>query len=352
MSQLEPRLIAIGASAGGIEALRVLVAGLPKGLPAAVVIASHLSAKSPGYLPELLASAGTLPAASPVDDEPLLPGRIYVAPPDQHILVRPGHIVLSRGAKENWMRPAVDPLFRSVAVSFRNRAIGVILTGKLYDGTAGLAAIKDRGGITVVQNPADAAAPSMPKSALRCVAVDHVVTLNAMAPLLVKLVEKSPPMDLGDLAVARHARHQSMSKPLNAQRLFGTVIWHPALSTSTEPVITILYVEDDAAVRDVVFQMLVNQGFRVLAATSADEALRILAERPVDLLFADIVLPGIDGVTLAQQAKYMRPEIKVLFATGFPMTAHERDAIKHGKLLYKPLRRAELLYEVEAALAA
>jgi len=190
------RLIAIGASAGGIEALKVLVAGLPADLPAAVAIVNHLAPESPGYLPAILSHAGPLPASHGRDREPLLPGRIYVAPPDRHMLVVGGCVLLTDGARENGMRPAIDPLFRSAAVSFGNRAIGVVLTGALDDGTAGLAAIKNRGGLAVVQDPADAETPSMPESALQHVVVDHMAPLSAMAALLVRLVQEEPPADL------------------------------------------------------------------------------------------------------------------------------------------------------------
>lgn len=203
MQQWRSRFIAIGASAGGIEALKTIAAGLPEGLPAAIAVVNHLAPNSPGYLPEILSMAGPLPATNAIDREPLLPGRIYVAPPDHHLLVKPYHIVLSRGPKENRTRPAIDPLFRSAAVSFGNRAIGVVLTGSLDDGTAGLAAIKGCSGITVVQDPADAATRSMPESALRHVVVDHVAPIAEMAPLLARLVRENPPTDLRQVAAMK-----------------------------------------------------------------------------------------------------------------------------------------------------
>jgi two-component system, chemotaxis family, protein-glutamate methylesterase/glutaminase len=203
MPHARSRLIAIGASAGGIEALKVLVRGLPARFPAAIAIVNHLSPVSEGYLPEILSKEGPVRAKNAVDREPLLPGQIYVAPPDHHLLVRPHHLTLSQGAKENRARPAIDPLFRSAAVAFGNRAIGVVLSGSLDDGTAGLAAIKGCSGIAVVQNPADARVPSMPESALRHVIVDHVVPIHAMAALLTRLVEEDPPTDLREVAAMK-----------------------------------------------------------------------------------------------------------------------------------------------------
>jgi len=115
---------------------------------------------------------------------------------------------------------------------------------------------------------------------------------------------------------------------------------------------TILFVDDDTSVRDVVIRILSQKGFGVLTAGDAYEAIRILAERPVDLIFTDIIMPGMDGVQLAKQAKLMRPSLKVLFATGYAQKAIERDTIRHGPVLLKPLRADEIIREVERLLAA
>jgi two-component system, cell cycle response regulator CpdR len=115
---------------------------------------------------------------------------------------------------------------------------------------------------------------------------------------------------------------------------------------------TILFVEDDSSVRNVVVQMLSEKGFGVLTANDAYEAIRILADRHVDLIFTDIIIPGMDGVQLAKQAKLMRPGVKVLFATGYAQKAIEWDTMRHGRVLLKPLRAAEIIREVEALLAA
>ena len=152
-------LIVVGASIGGLEALRSIVAGLPPDLPAAVCVVWHLAPDSPALLPEILARAGPLPALHPQDGDALQPGRIYVAPPDQHLLLEAGRLRLSRGPKENRFRPAIDPLFRSAARAYGPRVIGVILSGALDDGTAGMAAIKARGGLTVIQDPREAHQP-------------------------------------------------------------------------------------------------------------------------------------------------------------------------------------------------
>lgn len=181
-------IVVIGASAGGVETLARLVAGFPKEFRATVFVAQHVSPGTPSNLPHILTRAGALPASHPEDGERHMAGRIYVAPPGHHLLVRNGTMRLTRGARENLHRPAIDPLFRSAAVAFGPRVIGVVLTGFLDDGTAGLSAVKRCGGLAVVQDPGDAAYPSMPAAALRHVEVDHCVPLREMAALLSRLV--------------------------------------------------------------------------------------------------------------------------------------------------------------------
>jgi len=180
-------IIVIGASAGGIEALRNLVAALPGNLPGSLLIAMHTAADSPGVLDVILRRAARLPAHFARDNMRIESGRVYIAPPDQHMLVEPGRIRLSRGPKENRFRPAIDPLFRSAAQVYGPRVVGVILTGGLDDGTAGLWAIKQLGGATVVQDPSDAYVPSMPLSAIRHVRVDYQLPLAKIPALLVRL---------------------------------------------------------------------------------------------------------------------------------------------------------------------
>ncbi|MEI6002115.1 chemotaxis protein CheB [Paraburkholderia bengalensis] len=181
------RIFVIGASEGGIAAISALIAQLPANFPAPVFVAQHISASSLGGLPRILGRAGCLPAAHPRNMEIIQSGKVYVAPPDMHMLVQPGYVCLSRGPRENHVRPAVDPLFRSAASSYGAAVVGVILTGHLDDGTAGLIAVKDRGGIAIVQDHAESVAPSMPRSAHAHVCVDHCCTLSEMGAILVNL---------------------------------------------------------------------------------------------------------------------------------------------------------------------
>jgi two-component system, chemotaxis family, protein-glutamate methylesterase/glutaminase len=181
------RVVVIGASSGGLEALRTLLAELPADFPAAVCVVMHTAPQAPGVLPDILAQRSPLVLTHPRDGDALKPGHVYVAPPDRHLLVEPGRVRVTKGPRENRFRPAIDPLFRSAAQVFGPGAIGVVLTGNLDDGTSGLDVIKRLGGTAVVQDPSDALYPSMPRSAIDHVEVDHVVRLADLARLLVEL---------------------------------------------------------------------------------------------------------------------------------------------------------------------
>jgi len=183
-------IIVLGASAGGVQAVRVLAQSLPAEFPASLFVVIHSSPFSPFLLPQILNRDGPLLAVQTQDRMPIQPGRIYVAPPDHHLLLRGTHIHVVRGPRENLVRPAVDPLFRTAAHAFGRRVIGVVLTGNLNDGSAGLVAIKERGGLAIVQDPDDARFPSMPQSALRYVKADHLVKLGDLGPLLVRLTRE------------------------------------------------------------------------------------------------------------------------------------------------------------------
>jgi two-component system chemotaxis response regulator CheB len=180
-------LVVMGASAGGIDALRAIAAGLPQDFAAAICVVTHMSADSPGIMDVILSRAGNLPAVCVRASEPLRPGTIYVPRPDHHLIVEPGRVIVTRGPKENRFRPAIDPLFRSAAQAYGPRLVGVILTGGLDDGTAGLWTVKQLGGIAVVQDPKDALVESMPQNACTHVRVDHCLPLSRIPALLVRL---------------------------------------------------------------------------------------------------------------------------------------------------------------------
>jgi two-component system chemotaxis response regulator CheB len=186
-------IIVIGASAGGVEPLKKLISLLPRGFDAAIFIVWHISPSLTGVLPQILSRAGDLPAGNARDNEPIERGRIYVAPPDHHLVLEEGVVRISRGPKENGFRPAVDPLFRSAAYVYGPQVVGIVLSGALDDGTAGLMAIKKFGGIAIVQDPDEAEVRSMPERAMEVVSVDHCVRIEPMAALLLKLSEQEVP---------------------------------------------------------------------------------------------------------------------------------------------------------------
>jgi two-component system chemotaxis response regulator CheB len=183
----EPDIITIGASAGGVEALIVLLGGLPADLPAALFVVLHLPPMARSMLPEILGRSTRLRVGAAVDGEPIERGRVYVAPVDNHLMIEEGVV---HGARENGHRPAVDPLFRTAAAAYGDRVIGVALSGMRDCGTAGHLDVKRGGGIAVVQDPKDALFSEMPQSALDNVSVDHCVPLAELAPLLMDLVRQ------------------------------------------------------------------------------------------------------------------------------------------------------------------
>jgi two-component system chemotaxis response regulator CheB len=193
MTDLEQKLgvVAIGASAGGVEALTRLTANLSPDLPYAVLVVLHMPADAPSVLARILDRAGPLPAATATDGTPLEPGRIYVARPDRHLLVDDAHLVLSEGPTENGHRPAVNALFRSTALAYGPRVLGVLLSGVLDDGVLGAAAIKARGGVVIAQSPDDALFPAMPTNAMRAGVVDHVSPAADMGGLIKQLTGRT-----------------------------------------------------------------------------------------------------------------------------------------------------------------
>ncbi len=183
-------IIVIGTSAGGVEALTELVSHLPSSLPAAVFVVIHLLVDSSSVLPRILQRAGRLPVAFARHGETIEPGRIYVAPPDHHLLIEKGYLRVMRSPQENRHRPSADILFRTAAGIYGPQVVGVVLTGALDDGTVGIQAIKRHNGVAVVQAPHDALVPSMPQSALEAVKVDYCLPLSEIAPLLVRLAQE------------------------------------------------------------------------------------------------------------------------------------------------------------------
>jgi two-component system chemotaxis response regulator CheB len=182
----EPRdIVVIGGSAGAIESLRAFVSHFPQDLNAAIFVTVHTLPAPDGLLPRILSRHGTLGAAVAVDGEPILCGRIYVAPPDLHLLIEPGRVKLSGGPKENGHRPAIDPLFSSAARAYAERVIGVILSGTLDDGSLGLRVVRHQGGTAIVQDPEEALFSHMPRNAIEIAHPQHVAGVAEIARLII-----------------------------------------------------------------------------------------------------------------------------------------------------------------------
>jgi two-component system, chemotaxis family, protein-glutamate methylesterase/glutaminase len=187
-------VIGVGASAGGVDALIAVVRTLPADLPAAICIVLHVPATGRSLLAPILGRQTELEVGVPSDGEPLRPGRLYVAPPDRHLTVGAGRLTLGRGPKENGVRPAVDPMLRSLASSYGEHSVAVILSGALGDGSLGALAVKRAGGKVIVQDPEEAAVPSMPEAAIAAVRdVDGVLMAGEIGPALQRMAGSAPP---------------------------------------------------------------------------------------------------------------------------------------------------------------
>lgn len=215
-------IIVIGGSAGGVEALKELAAQLSPQLNATIFIVIHISPHSQSVMPQILSRAGVFPAQHPTNNQHIQPGNIYVAPPNHHLLVIPDRVQLTQGPKENGHRPSVDVLFRTAARAYGARVIGVVLTGALDDGSSGIVFIKEMGGVVIAQDPDDALYSGMPQSAIQTGKVDHIVRLNQIAPLLLKLTQEQIPQeqipmedkpDISELENGKHMLHEPGGTP-------------------------------------------------------------------------------------------------------------------------------------------
>lgn len=201
-------IIVIGASAGGVEAVPRLLGSLSAGIRASFFVTLHISPNNESYLPVLISRHGLLPAEHPRHGSPIRPGRVYVAPPDYHLMLGDGVVLLGHGPKENRHRPAIDPLFRSAAQMYGERVAGVLLTGNLDDGVSGLSEIQRHQGLTIVQDPTEAPYPQMPRNALLALKPDHCLPLKAIEDLLKRLPNHSS---------AKSKMNRRKSHPMSSQ---------------------------------------------------------------------------------------------------------------------------------------
>src|SRR5258706_6925068 len=202
-------IVVIGASSGGLQVLQTIVGGLPQNFPAAIFVVVHIAPEAKSHLPAILMRSGALPAKHAQDNEAIQLGHIYVAPPDFHLLLRNGKMRVLRGPKENFHRPAIDPLFRSAARFFGPRTIGIVLSGGQDDGAAGLFSIKSHGGLAIVQDPNDAPFPEMPANALLAATVDFQVPAIEIANLIINLTGGT---DLAETAQASASHYKEDDK--------------------------------------------------------------------------------------------------------------------------------------------
>jgi chemotaxis response regulator CheB len=320
---LEPgavRIIVIGGSAGSLPALRVIISEFPTDFGAAIFVVEHVSPHLPCNLPKYLSQEGTLPVRFATDQEPIAPGRIYVAPRDEHMVLDRGRVRLQRSPKEPWNRPAINILFRSAAAAYGSSVAGVVLSGMLSDGTAGLWEIKNAGGMAIVQDTGEAEYPEMPLNALQNVQVDYCLPAASIGSLLIELVG---------------------SAAANAWRVTGQ-----------SP--RIMVVEDEAAQAIDLECQLHSLGYDVVACVSTgEEALRAARELPA-LALVDIRLSGkLDGIETAEILT-SRFKIPVIYTTSYDddETIRRLKRTRPSGYLGKPIRPKDLHGAIEVTLSA
>ncbi len=232
---LKRDIVVIGASAGGVEAVSQILSVLPADLPASVFVVIHTSPHSRSLLPQIFSRLTKLSVGHPLGHELIRPAHVYVAPPDFHMLLERDRVKIARGPLENHTRPAIDPLFRSAALHHGAKVIGVVLTGFLDDGTAGLVAVKARGGLAVIQEPADAREPSMPRSALEHVEPDYLLPVAMIGPALTRLA--GAPIDPPVAPPTRLLDYEARTAASEPQMIHGdeiTVVGSPSTFSCPE----------------------------------------------------------------------------------------------------------------------
>jgi len=303
-------------------ALSDLIKGLPADLPAAIFVVRHISAHSKNALPDILNRRGELSAVEPRDGERIRHGVIYVAPPDLHMLIRRGYIHFARGPRENRLRPAIDPLFRTAAVSYGSRVVGVVLSGTLDDGTAGLMAVKRRGGIAVVQDPDDALHSGMPRSAIENVEVDYILPASAMAPVLVKLAAE--PVEEGvDQPVDDEMQQEADIAELDFAALrIGDKPGHPSRFSCPECQGVLWEIDDENIVR---FRCRVGHAY------SPETLLAEQGDQVEVAIWAGLRALEENAALISRMAKRMREKGNEKVATRFDERAG--DAIRRAETL-------------------
>jgi two-component system chemotaxis response regulator CheB len=224
-------MVVIGASAGGLEALKRILSAMPQNLEAAILIVLHTANHSGSLLAEILERAGNLPVSHPRDGDRIQRGKVYIAPPGFHMIVEEGLVRVLQGPRENLQRPAIDPLFRSAAAAYGRRVIGIILTGMLDDGTAGLMVVSASGGEAIIEDPQSASFSSMPRSALDHVPNAHVAPLSEVPAMLLHLIRQELPLESNPIQAPPGAAKETRIAELDMTEISVKRTWgNPLLS--------------------------------------------------------------------------------------------------------------------------
>ena len=276
-------IIVIGGSAGAPAALLDMVGALPSDFAGSVFIVTHIPIHGAALLAGLLAVRTDLPVAYAQDGDEIEPGRILVAPADRHLMLTPVGVRLGLGARENHARPSIDVLFRSAAMAFNGRVIGVVLTGMLSDGAAGLCAIKACGGVTVVQDPASAFAPDMPRAAIAAADPDHIVALDEIIPLVVNLSKEEAPMGWPPSPQMRIELETAAGFPLGSARMMELGLPSPITCPECSGVLSQIKAEGPLRYRCQIGHAynadIVDEQQTVALESALAVALRIIEER-------------------------------------------------------------------------
>jgi len=336
------RIIVMGASTGGFEAFKKIIAGLPSDFNSPIFIVWHMSPRTHGIMPQVLNRVNDIYAAHAYDKEEIKPNRIYVARPDHHLLIEPGKVRITRGPKENRFRPAVDPLFRSAAYAYGNRVIGVILSGALDDGTAGLWTVKHYGGIAIVQDPNNAEVSSMPENAMHLVKVDHCVPVSEIAELLVRLSKEpftAKPGVMKDEQTKKEIEIAAEKNPLE-KGIMGLGELTPFTCPECHGVLSRLYNEN-----------IVRYRCHTGHAYSVDALMASLTEKVEDALYNAV--RGMDETIMLLNhlgdhcAEANQPKLAALYFKKAKQAAERADLVRNATFSHEQLNKDTLAKSLE-----
>ena len=337
------RIIVMGGSSGGFEAFKKIIAGLPSDFSLPIFIVWHMSPDIRGVLPQVLNKLNTIPVDHAHNNEEIKPGRIYIAPPDYHMLVKDHRTLITHGPKENRFRPAIDPLFRSAAYSYGNRVIGIILSGDLDDGTAGLWAIKKYGGITIVQNPSEAEVSSMPANAMREVKIDHCVSISELPQLLVRL--SNEPLPENDVIMKDELTKTEIQIAAEESGLKKGIMEFGELSPYTCP-------ECHGVLSRLQNENIIRYRCHTGHAYSADALLLAITEKIEDSLYSAI--RGMDESIILMNhlgdhyAEANQPQLAALFFKKAKEALERSEWVRKATLNHQQLNKDSMVKEAES----